>query len=118
MHSQAKDRGRTVSLSWALIVQSSVFLFWILFRAEDMAQATTLFSNLSDLRFSSLDSLPVGWALLVASPIALMHMRTLAVERMGIAPPGVLERALIAGVSLYLCLTANGVNDAFIYFQF
>ena len=93
-------------------------LFWILFRAEGMAQATALFSNLSDLQFAPLVRLPIGWALLIASPIALMHVRTLATERAGIAPPGVLERALIAGVSLYLCLTANGVNDAFIYFQF
>ena len=107
-----------IDFGWFCLTQFGVLLSWIVFRAEDLGQAGTLLANFWQLHFSLPESLPLGWALFVASPVVVMHLRTVAVERLGLPEPGTVERGLITGILLYLCLTANGVNDAFIYFQF
>ena len=118
MDGRSRSRGRAVEFGWFGLTQFGVLLSWLVFRAEDLPQAETLFANLWQLDFSLPATLPLGWSLLVASPVIVMHLRTAAVERLGLPEPGTAERGLITGILLYLCLTANGVNDAFIYFQF
>ena len=103
---------------WFCVAQGGVLLGWLVFRATDLDQTGAFLENLASLRFGLPETLPMGWALLVASPVIFMHLRAFVVERFGFPPAGVTERAVLAGAMLYLCMTANGVSDAFIYFQF
>ena len=110
--------GALREFGWFCVAQGGVLLGWLVFRATDLDQTGAFLANLASLRFVAPETLPIGWALIVASPVLLMHLRAFAVERLGFPPAGTTERALLAGAMLYLCLTANGVSDAFIYFQF
>ncbi len=58
------------------------------------------------------------WALLLVAPIAFLHARTWATDKLGAPPPLPLEKAAYAGVMAYFTVTAYAQSQAFLYFQF
>lgn len=105
-------------LAWFLTVQLTVLLTWVFFRAADPAEALGLLSAGLRLQPGTYPDFPLlACGVLVAIPLCL-HVVTALRERKWLPPASHWERAGLAAAMTYGVITAHGVSDAFIYFQF
>ena len=114
------ERGPVVArVLWWVVVQTTVLIAWVFFRAGSVEQATTLVGNVRAGSFAALPStVSPGWTLaLLAVPVA-GHLRSLAQERFGLPHPSPTEKAVWAAMMLYAACTTYGPSKTFIYFQF
>ncbi len=107
-----------VRMIWFLVVQATVLLAWIFFRAENCGQAFEFLKNITGGNWGFSLLFQIAPAFLFVIPIGLIHLRTFLVERQWISSPGFREKAALAALMLYCVLTLYGKNNAFIYFQF
>jgi len=102
---------------WAILVQVTVLLSWVLFRSATLSQAFRLYRDLFHYAPGPLSAdLYIGLPLLL--PLAAMHVRGALVERKILSSVGRQEKAVLAAILLWLTLVAYGSPDAFLYFQF
>ncbi len=105
-------------VSWFVVVQITVLLTWVVFRAKSIPQAGGIVSNAMSFRAEAFGDFPwLACAVLLLGPL-IVHIGTFARERRLLGPPAWWERPVPAAVMLYACFTAYGVDSAFIYFQF
>ena len=110
-------RTPVVTVFWYGIVQLTVLVTWIFFRSSNLGAAVAIVSNLFAFR-GGLENPEPLIGLLFVLPVALMHLKTVAVERFGWPPGDYRDQAIQAGGMLYLITTCYGTSDEFIYFQF
>ncbi len=130
---------------WFVGVQLVWILSMGIFRAENLSEAGAILSNaLSSVMLLSGGDAGVGaaaavaaagvdvdlaalfsdgWAAIVTGwlltlPVWLLHLRTLASEKFGVAESGVIERSVVAGIMAYGIATLYASTRGFIYFQF
>ncbi len=113
-----EKRSLLMKLGWAIVVQALVLCAWIFFRSTDMTQAMAIVKSIFIGPYEPLSKQMVMFGLLLITPVALSHLRTLSVERFGIPKPSAVEKGFLAAVMVYLILTGNAKNETFIYFQF
>jgi D-alanyl-lipoteichoic acid acyltransferase DltB (MBOAT superfamily) len=102
---------------WFLFVQAVVLMTWILFRSDRLQHAAAYLSNIAHCRFNLPLPTP-GRVLPFIGVVAIMHLRGFLVERNVLPPCGPREKAVYAGIMLFMVLTCYGSNNEFIYFQF
>jgi alginate O-acetyltransferase complex protein AlgI len=105
-------------LAWAVVVQALVLGAWIFFRSTDITQAVAILKSIFTGPYELLSKRIVVFGLLLIAPVALSHLRTLCVERLGIPKPSAVEKGFWVAVMFYFILTGNAKNETFIYFQF
>jgi D-alanyl-lipoteichoic acid acyltransferase DltB (MBOAT superfamily) len=118
-HTLDERGGRVARLLWWAVVQTTVLVAWVFFRAPTVASATAMLANVTTGTYRPLDaSIPLGTiALLLAVPIA-EHVAQVARLRFPALDATPLRRAAWAAVLLYAVLTAYGPSKTFIYFRF
>lgn len=105
-------------LLWALYVQITVLVAWIVFRSDSLAQSWEVISRIAAGRMGAVGVFPLFTALALLAPICVEHSRALLHDRQSMPTPGLYEKAFLAAMMLYATLTCYGTTHAFIYFQF
>lgn len=111
-------KSRLVAVLWYLVTQAVVMLAWVFFAAADNEQGARIVGHALSFQGLGFGRLPLATCALLILPPVLVHVRTWLVERGRLRAPGRIEKAVLAAVMLYATLTAFGVSNAFIYFQF
>jgi D-alanyl-lipoteichoic acid acyltransferase DltB (MBOAT superfamily) len=111
-------RSLVMKLGWAVVVQGVVLAAWIFFRSTDMSQAVAILKSILVGPYELLSKHMILFGLLLIAPIALTHLRTLGIERLGMPKPSPVEKGFWAAVMFYFIMTGNAKNETFIYFQF
>ncbi|MBI4819300.1 MAG: MBOAT family protein [Deltaproteobacteria bacterium] len=103
--------GRLRALLWGAVVQGTVLVTWVFFRAESTSQAADFVLVMGA---GAWDAGPSELADLIwLLPLFLMHAR--AAIRL---PATDTERSALTALMFYACVTAYGPTSDFIYFQF
>jgi alginate O-acetyltransferase complex protein AlgI len=115
------NRGRhslVITLGWAMIVQAMVLVAWIFFRSNGIAQAVTILTSIFTGPYEMLSRQMMMFGLLLVTPVALSHLRTLGIEHWAMRESSPAEKGFWAAVMFYFILTGYTINETFIYFQF
>ena len=113
-----EPRSWPIKFVWAIVVQLTVLVAWIFFRSNSVNQAVAILTSIIVGPYEMLSMRLLFFGFLLLFPIALIHLRTLGIERFGIPKPSPVEKGVLAAVMFYFILTAHATNETFIYFQF
>jgi D-alanyl-lipoteichoic acid acyltransferase DltB (MBOAT superfamily) len=111
-------RSLVIKVGWALLVQIVVLVAWIFFRSTGVNEAMTILTSIIAGPYGPISERLLVTGLLLIAPVALIHLRTLSVERFRISEPSPTEKGILAAVMAYFILTAHATTQEFIYFQF
>jgi alginate O-acetyltransferase complex protein AlgI len=103
---------------WFLVVQLTVLIAWIFFRARGLDQAGELVGNLFTNRWGLESIGPLSPGLVFVLPILLMHTRGFLADKKWVSSPKPLEQAVWCAIMFYCLLSFYGNNSEFIYFKF
>jgi hypothetical protein len=104
---------------WAFITQAVVITAWIFFRSSSVPQAIDILTSIITGPYEPVFSrrmLLSGF--LVVAPVALIHLRSLGIERLRLPKTSPMEKGILAAVMAYFILTGHATTHEFIYFQF
>ncbi len=113
-----EQRSWPIKLGWAIVVQATVLIAWIFFRSNGFNQAVAILTSIIVGPYEPLSKRMLFFGFLLLFPVALIHLRTLGIERLGIPKLSPMEKGIWAAVMFYFILTGNAQNETFIYFQF
>jgi D-alanyl-lipoteichoic acid acyltransferase DltB (MBOAT superfamily) len=105
-------------LGWAVVVQAMVVTAWVFFRSSGVTQAAAILMSIFTGPYKLLSRQKVVFGLLMIAPVALMHLRTLGIERLGMPKPSPAEQGFWAAIMFYFIVTGHATTETFIYFQF
>jgi D-alanyl-lipoteichoic acid acyltransferase DltB (MBOAT superfamily) len=111
-------RHRFLGFLWFLVVQATVMVAWIFFRAENAGQGFIFLKNMTGGNFAWKYLLQIYPAFLFASPVLFLHLRAFLVEKAWMGKAGIGEKTALCSLMLYGIITLYGKNNAFLYFQF
>ncbi|MCP4262242.1 MAG: MBOAT family protein [Planctomycetes bacterium] len=115
------NRGRhslVVKLGWAVVVQAVVIVAWIFFRSNGTAQAVAILTSIFTGPYEMLSKQLMMFGSLLIAPVAMLHLRTVGVERLRLPKPSPTEKGFWAAIMFYFIVTGHATNETFIYFQF
>jgi alginate O-acetyltransferase complex protein AlgI len=113
-----EQRSWLIKLGWAIVVQVTVLIAWIFFRSNSINQSVAILRSIIAGPYEMLSMRMLFFGFLLLFPVALIHIRTLGMERFGIPKPSSVEEGLLAALMFYFILTGSAHNETFIYFQF
>jgi hypothetical protein len=102
---------------WAIVVQVTVLVTWVLFRSSSLGGALQFLANIVAFEWAA-PTAEMWMGAMFLLPVFVGHLWALAVARGLVAPLAPLGRAILTGVLAYGILAFYGNSNAFIYFQF
>jgi alginate O-acetyltransferase complex protein AlgI len=112
-----RSGSRGLRFAWFCVVQATVLVAWIFFRAGSAGEAVAFLRAILSCDAGLPHPLLSTLAVLYTLPVVLLHVRKAAEEGLGWRP-GVHERIWVTAFMLLFILTGSGRGSEFIYFQF
>jgi alginate O-acetyltransferase complex protein AlgI len=102
---------------WFLVVQATVLVSWVFFRASGPSEVALILRGIVHLRLGAPEE-EIRRAAIFILPVVVMHAHGFLVETRRIPPLGLRSKAVLAAGMLCLVMSSYGPNKLFIYFQF